>query len=133
MSVSLIDLHFSRLATWPDARLRIWCEMVPRILLCALRVGGHEPSQEGMPRPKGAYTSAQLDEVQVLRVTMQCQECPAHWREHGRWALAALYPEYRRRFGKPHGSEARTLWIGRTHASTADAVLCHDNPATVAA
>lgn len=122
MSVSLIDLHCERLSQWPDSRLNQWCRWVPCILLCALRVGG-EPSQEGIPRSSGPYTPAELDAVAQMRVTAQCEEHAAHWRELGRWALSALYPEYTRRTGKEHACEARTWWCGVTHKETAGLVL----------
>lgn len=117
LRADLTDIH-----EWPDSRLGVWCRDLPLLLLAALTIAG-EPSQEGLPRDKGPYKKSDMHGVLHYAVLAEIESDPKAWRTLGRWACERLYREWRRRKGFAHACEARVYWCGRTHGSTADAVL----------
>jgi len=110
-AVTLGELGRADVAEWSDGRLRLWCRHVPLILLSAIEASKRPPLDDLPGRP-GGYTLDDIESVAGLRATAQVERYGATgWGWLCRWALSTLYPEYRRRMGKAHPCDERTVWL----------------------
>lgn len=111
MRVTLGELSRADVSTWSDSRLRIWCRMVPLVLLSSIEAS-KRPDTSTMPGKEGGYSVDEIETAAAWTVTAQVEKHGlVGWQWLCRWALQTLYPEYLRRTGQHHACDVRTVWL----------------------
>jgi hypothetical protein len=86
-----------------DSWLRYWCNVIPRVLVCATR-----GELDGAELDGRVYKDSEIREVLPLCVTAQAEDLQL-WSRLVAWAIDELYPEYERRKGKQHKCQQRAV------------------------
>ena len=110
-AVTLGELGRADLTTWNDSRLRVWCRMIPLILLSAIPQS-KRPDLADLPGKAGGYSTDEIESAAAWMATAQVEKHGSngwHWLAH--WALFTLYPEYKRRTGSAHACDVRVAWL----------------------
>lgn len=91
------------LSAQKDSWVRYWCNVIPRVLVCATR-----GELDGAELAGRVYKDSEIKEVLPLCVTAQAEDLQL-WSRLAAWACDELYPEYERRADREHKCQQRTV------------------------